>query len=210
MAAVTRKLDGQKKKKKNCRERKQGHVLTLAELAAIIVAEHFDKSYIDRLPAEAMELVQKQMSRENQIRFFNEYREWHENGQLRKLQHFKDGREHGVCIKWWPNGRLWHKKECRNGELCGQRKLWYKTGQLKWYAHYEDNHVNGECKWWHSNGQLRSHAFYKNNQLHGEYKFFNKRGGVWSEGVYLYGYRFEKPGFFASLLVLPIKLLGQL
>jgi hypothetical protein len=100
-------------------------VLPLTELAAVIVAAHFDKAFIPRMPGEVMEIVQKKMTREQQVRHLGMYKEWHPNGRLRKLQHYRDGKEHGVCLKWWSNGKLWHKKECVSGELQGQRQLWY-------------------------------------------------------------------------------------
>eukprot|EP00005_Dracoamoeba_jomungandri_P006286 CAMPEP_0174262474 /NCGR_PEP_ID=MMETSP0439-20130205/12994_1 /TAXON_ID=0 /ORGANISM="Stereomyxa ramosa, Strain Chinc5" /LENGTH=184 /DNA_ID=CAMNT_0015347187 /DNA_START=188 /DNA_END=742 /DNA_ORIENTATION=+ len=151
------------------------------------------------------EEVQKKMSRKQQIELLGEYKEYYSNGQLRKLQHYKDGKEHGICLKWWSNGSRWHQKHCVHGQLVGKRKLWYKNGQLKWYAHYANfggkSVVHGECKWWHSNGELRSQAYYENDRLHGEFKFWTDKGKLCSEGYYFNGCRLT--GWFASMCRCP-------
>jgi len=189
--------------------RKVREVRSLTDMTAVVLARHFDVTMIPQMPVEVLELVQKNMPRELQIHHFGVYKEWHPNGKLRKLQHYKEGKEHGVCLKWWPNGKLWHKKECINGELLGQRQLWYKNGQLKWNASYSaSNKVHGSCTWYHANGQLRSKAQYKNDQLHGEYRFWTKSGRVNSQGFYLWGHKFENNSVWANIVLLPARLLA--
>ncbi|KAL6044977.1 hypothetical protein QOT17_016319 [Balamuthia mandrillaris] len=176
--------------------------LSLVELSAIVAAKNFTKGTKKQVPAEVLEQIQKRMTREAQIEHLEEYREWHENGQLRKLQQYVNGKEHGRCLKWWPNGQLWHEKYCVDGQLHGPRRLWYKNGQLKWCANYKGGSiVHGECKWWHSNGQLRSEAHYRNDRLHGHYRFWSKNGQLWGEGYYFYGYRCT--GLLAKAITVP-------
>jgi len=116
-----------------------------------------------------------------------EYKQWHENGQLRSCWFFKDNLLHGEYKNWYDNGQL--RMQCffvddkRNGEM----KVWHPNGQLEKYCTYNDDLIHGEYKLWYEHGLIRIHCFHKNGSLHGEYKRWHPTGQLESHSYLLNG-----------------------
>jgi antitoxin component YwqK of YwqJK toxin-antitoxin module len=130
--------------------------------------------------------------------FNGEYKEWHNNGQLKIHTTYKDGNIDGEYKSWNDNGQLsiysgidgefksWyndgqlhihtyfqgHKGNKKHGEF----KEWNDNGQLKIHTTYQNGDIHGEYKEWHDNGQLKIHTYYQNNKYHGEYKKWYDNG----------------------------------
>ncbi|MDG1172879.1 MAG: hypothetical protein P8M67_01135, partial [Opitutales bacterium] len=64
----------------------------------------------------------------------------YDNGQVRELSKFEEGKREGLWVKWYENGRMEEEKNYRDGKLHGPSTRWWENGQ-KWY---EDNYENGE------------------------------------------------------------------
>jgi len=62
--------------------------------------------------------------------FEGEYKEWHENGQLRVQTTYKNGKQHGEYKDWYSNGQLWNHQYKDNGSLHGEDKCWKRNGSL--------------------------------------------------------------------------------
>jgi hypothetical protein len=59
-------------------------------------------------------------------------REWHDNGQLRYEEEWKDGQRHGVHRHWNANGQLRYEDEWKDGQRHGLGRNWYMDGKF-WY-----------------------------------------------------------------------------
>ena len=66
-------------------------------------------------------------------------RAWHENGQLRSEDTFKNGKQEGLSQFWDENGQLRSKNTQKNGEPHGLSQFWDENGQLV----FEQCFVNG-------------------------------------------------------------------
>ena len=65
---------------------------------------------------------------------------WHENGQLKYEDNFKDGERHNLSCGWYDSGQLEYEENFKNGEFHGLCRSWYDNGQLE----YADNFKDGE------------------------------------------------------------------
>ena len=119
-------------------------VPSLLDLCAQFLAPRLTLRDLSVLPTEDLrETLQRHMGTEKQIKLFDEYKRWHDNGQLRThYYYYKDGKQHGEC------------------------KVWRENGQLRQHYHYKDGKMHGDFKSWHANGQLAYHKHYKNGKLH--------------------------------------------
>ena len=58
-------------------------------------------------------------------------RSFHENGQPRGEQNFKNGKRHGIERKWYENGQLEYEWNYKDETLwVVQQRWWYENGQL--------------------------------------------------------------------------------
>ena len=57
------------------------------------------------------------------------YKEYWDNGKLKKETHFKNGKEEGIVSVWYKNGKIQTKGHYKNGKLNGLLYTWYKNGQ---------------------------------------------------------------------------------
>jgi len=76
----------------------------------------------------------------SQIPFSGGVSRLYDNGQVRELSKFEEGKREGIWVKWYENGRMEEEKNYRDGKLHGPSTRWWENGQ-KWY---EDNYENGE------------------------------------------------------------------
>ena len=78
------------------------------------------------------------------INFQNPFSGWasrmYDNGQVRELSKFEEGKREGLWVKWYENGRKEEEKNYRDGKLHGLATRWWENGK-KWY---EENYENGE------------------------------------------------------------------
>lgn len=94
------------------------------------------------------------------------FKSYHENGKVKSIENYNNGKKHGVC------------------------KYYYDNGVLKCEESYNDNGLkDGEFKSFYKNGQLESRYTYMNGEKHGIYKEYNEEGKLIEEGRYEYGNR---------------------
>lgn len=105
-----------------------------------------------------------------------EVKYFHENGQVKQVKTFKDGKLDGARILWDLNGKLTQEGAFKNGKIIGARKVWYDNGQLRGEGTYKDGKLDGSRKGWWKNGQLKSEANYKQGKLDGVSKTYTEEG----------------------------------
>ena len=56
--------------------------------------------------------------------------DYHENGEKRSEQFYKDGKEHGISTGWYENGTKSHEYYFKDGQANGLWRRWYPNGQM--------------------------------------------------------------------------------
>jgi Family of unknown function (DUF5758)/MORN repeat variant len=56
--------------------------------------------------------------------------------------------------EWYDNGRLKKEINYKNGKLDGLYRWWYENGQLEVETTYKDGKVDGLYRWWNRNGRI--------------------------------------------------------
>ena len=110
--------------------------------------------------------------------------EYHENGQLRRKENYKDGKLHGLAEKYHENGQLESKGNYNDGKLHGLTEWYYKNGQLEAKANYKDGKRHGLVEVYRENGQLWWKENYKDGLEHGLYEWYYKNGQLAEKGNY--------------------------
>ena len=97
----------------------------------------------------------------NTENYTGEYKSYHDNGELRCQQFYKNGLSSGEYKDYYRNGQLKCQQFYKDGLPHGEYKYYYENGQLKCQQFYKDGLSHGECKWYYGNGQLYCQTFYK-------------------------------------------------
>lgn len=86
---------------------------------------------------------------------------WYDNGNIAKIENWKDRLRHGSLIKYYQNGLM--KDSCYfiKGKEEGIAKQWYENGQLHYYGEFKNNKPNGIIKEYYGNGQVKSIELFK-------------------------------------------------
>eukprot|EP00028_Trichosphaerium_sp_Am-I-7-wt_P000490 CAMPEP_0168535130 /NCGR_PEP_ID=MMETSP0405-20121227/18448_1 /TAXON_ID=498012 /ORGANISM="Trichosphaerium sp, Strain Am-I-7 wt" /LENGTH=148 /DNA_ID=CAMNT_0008562241 /DNA_START=14 /DNA_END=456 /DNA_ORIENTATION=- len=60
------------------------------------------------------------------------------SGNIAKRFNFKNGQEHGLCIRWYSNGQMLSQSSYHNGKLNGDSKSWTPKGKIKSEVLYDN------------------------------------------------------------------------
>ncbi len=66
---------------------------------------------------------------------------WYLKGQLKQIQHYKNGVRHGKTIRYFPNGQIMDKFDCKDGLRHGLLKSYLENGVMAQESVWE----SGEC-----------------------------------------------------------------
>lgn len=123
-------------------------------------------------------------------------------GQVENLEHYKDGKQHGLEIMWYENGQKYSEINYRDGKKHGLQNLWYENGQkeseltrkdgefhgpvTKWWENgnmcYSKNYLDGEYHGlsteWHENGQKKNETNYNDGEKNGLQTWWDNDGNV--------------------------------
>ena len=100
---------------------------------------------------------------------------WYENGQLLKVQNYKDGKrfENGVYKEWDYNGDVKLEQEFQDGRAQGLYREWYNN-LLIIEGQYLDYKKDGLWKYWNREGSLELEANWLNGKKNGLWKYWNR------------------------------------
>ena len=94
--------------------------------------------------------------------------EFHENGQLKSKENFKDGELDGLSEYYYMDGQLQSKLNYIDGKLDGLWIGYFENGQLQFKRNYIDGKLDGLwIEYFHRNSQERSLLCFKNGELLG-------------------------------------------
>jgi len=113
-----------------------------------------------------------------------EYKEYHDNGQLRRQTFYKDGKNDGEFKDYYRNGQLRCQRFYKNGLSSGEYKSYHDNGELRCQQFYKNGLSSGEYKDYYRNGQLKCQQFYKDGLPHGEYKYYYENGQLKCQQFY--------------------------
>jgi len=82
-----------------------------------------------------------------------------ENGQKRKEEKYKDGKEHGLWTSWYENGKKKDERAYKEGKELDSFNTWDKNGKIM----VKDG--NGLNTWWYGNGQKNSETTFKDGKV---------------------------------------------
>ena len=63
---------------------------------------------------------------------------WHENGQMRLRDNWRDGKLHGLWEEWYENGQMYWRGNYKDGKRHGLDERWHKNGQMVWRTNWRD------------------------------------------------------------------------
>lgn len=113
-----------------------------------------------------------------------EKKEYYENGQLKSVGNFANGKANGEWKFYHENGQLAAIGKYINGKANGEWKEYYNNGQLKSIGNNTDEIRNGEWKFYHENGKLENFGKYTNDKANGDWKFYYDNGQFKATGNY--------------------------
>ena len=100
----------------------------------------------------------------------------YENGDLAKINRFKNGILHGKQETYYKNGQLALIDTYKNGQLDGAHKSYYENGNLKTEGMYKDGREDGISRMYYENGQLWRELKYKNGEKIAPTKWYDENG----------------------------------
>ena len=101
----------------------------------------------------------------NQTPFTGWAKSMYDNGQIKYLIQYKDGKKDGLSTNWYENGQKTFKEKYKDGKLLGLSTGWYDNGQRKWEKDFEYGKFDGLVKGWYENGQKQLEANFKDDKL---------------------------------------------
>ena len=102
-------------------------------------------------------------------------KEYYDNGQIKSVEYYKDGKKEGLWIRYFYNGNLSIKGNFKDNKQEGYWMSYYDNGQLYLDRIYKDGKLEGIWKSYYENGQLNYEWNYKEGELISQ-KCWNENG----------------------------------
>ena len=68
-------------------------------------------------------------------------KEMHDNGQIKYLEQFKDGKKHGLLTFWYENGQKKSEGNFKDDKKHGLHIIYYEDGKVAWRFTYKDGEL---------------------------------------------------------------------
>jgi hypothetical protein len=89
----------------------------------------------------------------------------YENGRIRMLAQFKDGKRDGLATEWHENGKKWNEANFKDGKLNGLVTIWYENGQKQSEGNCKDGKEDGLHIFYKEDGSEVGRVTYKDGEL---------------------------------------------
>ncbi len=96
-----------------------------------------------------------------------EWKSYYENGQIKELRFFSNGKKMGKYLVWWPNGKPFMQYQFESDEYQGTCKEWNEKGLLVKQMNYHQGHELVSQKWWYDNGKIKANYIIQNGRRFG-------------------------------------------
>ncbi|MEM6687201.1 MAG: toxin-antitoxin system YwqK family antitoxin, partial [Bacteroidota bacterium] len=136
--------------------------------------------------------------------------DFHPDGEVRRIEHYKNGEKHGSCkefhaggalhynmqyvngkvidgnvIYFYPNGNKKIVNSFKNGYKSGKSTTYYESGAVEIEGEYRGKGTpEGPWKEYYENGTLKEEYYYKHGLFHGEYNIYDENGKVLEQYIY--------------------------
>lgn len=110
-----------------------------------------------------------------------------QNGVLKSVEHFKDGKLHGEEINYYPNGEISDKWIYKNDSLSGYYASYFLNGNIYAQGWYEQKNRVGEWNYYFSDTTKSKIFYYIDGKLHGKQKYFDGNNKIYSIETYHLG-----------------------
>ncbi|MDG1023071.1 MAG: hypothetical protein P8I42_02285 [Flavobacteriaceae bacterium] len=91
-------------------------------------------------------------------------KEYHENGSLKCIKTFKDGKQHGETTFYFDTGQKRIEYHYKEGKLHGQ-VLWFNhSGQIGWQENYKEGIPEGKWIYYSSEGTQQAVKIFKDGK----------------------------------------------
>lgn len=87
------------------------------------------------------------------------------NGQILRLYHSKNGKNHGEEIVYYPSGKPKLSITWYQGKIQGKTRTWYENGTMESQREMSENTKNGVSSAWYQNGNIMLLEEYEHNRL---------------------------------------------
>ena len=81
-------------------------------------------------------------------------RGWYDDGKLKSIRTFKNGKRNGLQIEWYENGKKKFEETWKDNKLTGTSKTWFYSGRKEREANYKDDKLDGLYTEWDVQGNL--------------------------------------------------------
>ena len=92
---------------------------------------------------------------------------YHENGQIRELVNYKEGKLHGLRVVINKRGKLYEQEFFNNGQYHGKQIYFHDTGKISSKQNYTNGKKNGLFINYYRNGKLQEKVSFLNDKKHG-------------------------------------------
>lgn len=103
---------------------------------------------------------------------------WLASGQLKQVEHYKDGLEHGSTTGWYANGVRQFQGEFTLGKRLGEWTSFHRNGALEEVAHYERGYREGSRRRFYDSGRKSLEAQYAHGDPVGLWNAFYDNDSV--------------------------------
>ncbi|NND63485.1 MAG: hypothetical protein HKN48_09865 [Flavobacteriaceae bacterium] len=107
---------------------------------------------------------------------------YHDNGFVKTLRNFKDGKYHGLWTEWYANGNRKFQGDRYENKGQGLTRWWFENGQLKKQLTYTKDQRQGVQLYWYPNGNIKQIRYFIDDSASGPWSTFTENGEVLDEG----------------------------
>ena len=117
------------------------------------------------------------------------------DGQIKSESFYKDGIEEDTGTEWYPNGQVYKVEEWKDGKIVNDVVMYYEDGSIKGKINYESD---GKAEIYHKNGNLKEKYTLKNGVEDGMKETFYEDGKKRFVGKYIDGKLVEAIGWHGN------------
>lgn len=114
------------------------------------------------------------------VKFTGEMQKYFENGQVKSVIKYENGKRNGITKNYDPNGHLASVVNYENNRKNGVSQNYYPNGKLHSTITYKENIKHGIEKWYYENGQVYRINPYNLGMLDGVQKKYYQNGNLMS------------------------------
>lgn len=83
-----------------------------------------------------------------------EYIDYYEDGQIERINNYKNGEYDGKIIGYYESGQVKFEKNYRDGQFEGRMISYYENGKTKYEAYYKGNRASGKVTEYYESGLI--------------------------------------------------------